>query len=282
MTRLADRFQQLHSEGRAALIPYVMTGEPEPDGTVALMHGLVRGGADIIELGMPFSDPIADGPVIQAAGERALAAGCRLRDSLAAVRDFRETDAHTPVVLMGYLNPVEIMGVDAFVDTANKAGVDGILLVDAPPEEAGELTRKLAAVGIDMIFLIAPTTTRTRRERAVELASGFLYYVSLKGVTGSGGLDVAAVQAELDSLRDMSELPLAVGFGISDAATAGEVAGFADAVVIGSALVRHLHAAVEAPGTAGEAAEAFLQPIRRAIETAAQTHHSQAKDTVVK
>lgn len=282
MSRLAPRFRELEQEGRAALVPYIMTGDPAPDGTVAMMHALVRGGADVIELGMPFSDPIADGPVIQAAGERALAAGCRLRDSLAAVRDFRASDDATPVVLMGYLNPVEIMGVDAFVAAASEAGVDAVLLVDAPPEESGELTARLAAAGIDMIFLVAPTTSPARREKAVELGRGFLYYVSLKGVTGSGGLDVDAVHQELDSLRGLSDLPLAVGFGIADAATAGRVAGFADAVVVGSALVRQLHEAGQGGESAVDVAESFLRPIHQAVASAARMNPSQAKDTAVK
>lgn len=268
MSRLRPRFEQLRSENRAALIPYVMTGDPSPGETVAVMHALVAGGADMIELGMPFSDPVADGPVIQAAGERALAAGVRLRHSLEAVAEFRRQDAQTPVILMGYLNPVEIMGEDAFVQAAADSGVDGVLLVDAPPEEATELAPALRKANMDMIFLVAPTTTEARRRHIGELASGFVYYVSIKGVTGAGGLDATGVESALRSLRTHTDLPLGVGFGIRDAHTAGEVAAFADAVIVGSGLVSHLQEAVAAGGSAADAAKSFIKPLREAIEGA--------------
>nr|WP_301288375.1 tryptophan synthase subunit alpha [Natronospira proteinivora] len=258
----------MKSENRAALIPYVMTGDPSPEATVLVMQGLVRGGADMIELGMPFSDPVADGPVIQAAGERALAAGQRLRHSLAAVKRFRESDGDTPVILMGYLNPVEIMGEAAFVEAAADAGVDAVLLVDAPPEESTDLAPALKKAGMDMIFLVAPTTSEARRRRLADLAGGFIYYVSLKGVTGAGGLDTEAVRKGLMALREVSDLPLGVGFGIGDAQTAGSVARFADAVIVGSRLVAHLQAAAERGEDLARAAEAFIQPLSQAISQA--------------
>jgi tryptophan synthase alpha chain len=232
------------------------------------MHSLVAGGADMIELGMPFSDPVADGPVIQAAGERALAAGQRLRHSLEVVRAFREQDKETPVILMGYLNPVEIMGEERFVQSAAEVGVDGVLLVDAPPEESASLAPALREAGMDMIFLVAPTTSEARREGVGRLASGFVYYVSIKGVTGAGGLDAADVENRLDELRRHTDLPLGVGFGISNAETAGAVGRFADAVIVGSALVSRLHEAASAGDDAATAARTFIQPLRAAIEGA--------------
>lgn len=268
MSRIETRFQALRDQDRAALIPYVMTGDPSPSGTVELMHTLVAGGADMIELGMPFSDPVADGPVIQAAGERALEAGQRLRHSLEAVRGFREQDTETPVILMGYLNPVEIMGEAAFVEAAAEAGVDGVLLVDAPPEEATSLAPALREAGMDMIFLVAPTTSEARRRRVGDLASGFVYYVSIKGVTGAGGLDAADVERRLAELREHTDLPLGVGFGISDADTAGAVGRFADAVIVGSALVSRLHEAADAGEDPVAAACSFIQPLRAALEGA--------------
>lgn len=268
MSRIETRFRALRDQDRAALIPYIMTGDPSASGTVELMHALVDCGADMIELGMPFSDPVADGPVIQAAGERALEAGQRLRHSLEAVRAFREDDADTPVILMGYLNPVEIMGETAFVQAAVEAGVDGVLLVDAPPEESGSLAPALREAGMDMIFLVAPTTSETRRRRVGDLASGFVYYVSIKGVTGAGGLDAADVERRLGELRQHTDLPLGVGFGISDADTAGAVGRFADAVIVGSALVSRLREAVEAGDDPVAAAHSFIQPLRAALEGA--------------
>lgn len=274
MSRIEHCFRSLEAADRAALIPYVMTGDPSPTGTVPLMHALVAAGADMIELGMPFSDPVADGPVIQAAGERALASGQRLRDSLAAVAKFRKQDRDTPVILMGYLNPVEIMGEDAFVRAAAEAGVDGVLLVDAPPEEATTLAPALREAGLDMIFLVAPTTSERRRRRVGELASGFVYYVSIKGVTGAAGLDTDAVAGSLSVLREHTGLPLGVGFGISDAATAGAVGRFADAVIVGSALVSRLHAAWDAGDDPLEAAHDFIKPLWTALENARRNDDS--------
>ncbi len=268
MSRIETCFSQLRAAGRAALVPYMMTGDPSPESTVDVMHALVSAGADMVELGMPFSDPVADGAVIQAAGERALAAGQRLEDTLQAVRQFRDRDGETPVILMGYLNPVEIMGSERFVAAAAEAGVDGVLLVDSPPEESAELAPRLREAGLDMIFLVAPTTSEARRARIGQLASGFVYYVSLKGVTGAGGLDAAAVAGSLDGLRRHTDLPLGVGFGIRDAQTAAAVGQFADAVIIGSSLVARLHEAASNGQDPAEAAGEFMRPLREAIDEA--------------
>jgi tryptophan synthase alpha chain len=266
VSRIEGLFRRLKGEDRAALVPYVMTGDPSPEGTVSVMHGLVEGGADMLELGMPFSDPVADGPVIQAAGERALAAGMTLTHSLAAVREFRRQDGETPVILMGYLNPVEIMGGERFVAAAAEAGVDGVLLVDSPPEESAELAPQLRAAGLDMIFLVAPTTSEQRRRQIGQLGSGFVYYVSLKGVTGAGGLDAAAVADSLGGLRQHTDLPLGVGFGIRDAETAAAVGEVAEAVIIGSSLVSHLKEAVDRGEAPADAAREFIRPLRAALK----------------
>jgi tryptophan synthase alpha chain len=237
MNRIARRFQELHRAGRKALIPYITAGDPRPEFTVPMLHALVEAGADIVELGAPFSDPMADGPVIQQACERALAQGMSLRRVLEQVREFRQTDAETPVVLMGYLNPIETMGYDAFIAGARDAGVDGVLTVDLPPEEAVDLAEPLIAAGIAPIFLLAPTSSSERIRHTAELAQGYLYYVSLKGVTGSAALNVAEVADKLAVIRALTDLPLGVGFGIKDPPTAAAVARIADAVVVGSALV---------------------------------------------
>ena len=242
MSRIATRFQTLQSQGKTALIPYITAGDPLPQATVELMHTLVDAGADLLELGVPFSDPMADGPVIQAACERALAHHVSLRNVLAMVRSFREQDAETPVILMGYLNPVEIMGYQAFASEAAKAGVDGLLTVDLPPEEGHDLVAALGASGIDPVFLAAPTTTRERLKIITGVARGFVYYVSFKGVTGANALDVDAVAAKLDEIRQVTPLPVGVGFGIRDAESAAQVARVADAVVVGSAIVKRIAA----------------------------------------
>ncbi|GAB6043693.1 tryptophan synthase subunit alpha [Endothiovibrio diazotrophicus] len=265
MSRIAQRFDDLKATGRKALIPYVTAGDPNPEVTVPLMHELVAAGADIIELGVPFSDPMADGPVIQAACERALAHKVGLRRVLEMVREFRTKDDATPVVLMGYLNPVEVIGYDAFAASALEAGVDGVLTVDLPPEEGHGLTEALHAKGLDPIFLIAPTSDRSRIERIAALASGFMYYVSLKGVTGAANLDVASVEAKLAEIRELSALPLGVGFGIKDAASAKAVAAVADAVVVGSALVRRLEANAETPENINAEVGAILREMRAAM-----------------
>ncbi len=237
MSRIAERFEALAAKGRKALIPYIVAGDPEPGATVNLMHALVAAGADIIELGVPFSDPMAEGPVIQLAHERALEHGTSLSDAMAMVSEFRQQDADTPVLLMGYANPVERMGYANFADRASAAGVDALLTVDLPPEEVAAVNKELQRVGMDNIFLIAPTTPGERIQQIADSASGFLYYVSLKGVTGAGHLDSAEVAGRLAEIRACTNLPLAVGFGIKDADSARAVAGAADAVVVGSALV---------------------------------------------
>ncbi len=240
MSRIARRFEALRAARRTALVPYLTAGDPHPDVTVDLMHDLVEAGADLLELGVPFSDPMADGPVIQAAHERALAHGVTLRQVLDMVRRFRQRDGDTPLVLMGYLNPVEAMGVPAFARAAAEAGVDGVLVVDAPPEESAALVAALRAAGLDQIFLSAPTSDAERLRRIAAVASGFVYYVSLKGVTGANTLDVADVAAHLAEIRAVIELPIGVGFGIRDARSAAQVARLADAVVVGSAIVARM------------------------------------------
>ncbi len=262
MSRIGERFQALRAAGRTALVPYLTAGDPEPAATVPLMHRLVAAGADLLELGVPFSDPMADGPVIQAACERALAHGVRLRDVLEMVAAFRREDPETPVVLMGYLNPVEAMGYQAFATEAAAAGVDGVLTVDLPPEEAGPLVAELRPRGLDPVFLAAPTTTEARARRIAEQAGGFLYYVSLKGVTGAGHLDVGEVARRVEALRAAVALPVGVGFGIRDPRSAARVARVADAVVVGSALVDRLAREGE------EAAVALLAALREAVDAA--------------
>jgi len=237
-SRLAGRFQELQQQSRTALIPFVTAGDPEPGATVAIMQAMVAAGADIIELGIPFSDPMAEGPVIQRASERALEHHVSLRDVLQMVRDFRRQDTATPVVLMGYLNPIEVMGYEAFAREAGRAGADGVITVDLPPEEGRDYVAALRAEQLDPVFLLAPTSTEARMASICEQAGGFVYYVSLKGVTGAASLDVATVADKVAQIRRFTDMPVGVGFGIKDAATAAEVARVADAVVIGSALVR--------------------------------------------
>ena len=268
MSRIATTFEQLKAQGRKALIPYVTAGFPFADITPALMHGMVDAGADVIELGVPFSDPMADGPVIQKAGEKALGLGIGLVQVLDHVREFRKRNTTTPVVLMGYANPVErydqIHGADAFVRDAAAAGVDGVLIVDYPPEECEAFAASLRAHGMDLIFLLAPTSTDERMAEVARVASGYVYYVSLKGVTGSGALDTAAVEAMLPRIRQHVHIPVGVGFGIRDAATAQAIGKVADAVVIGSRIIQLIedqeHAKV-VPVTID-----FLRGIRKAMD----------------
>jgi tryptophan synthase alpha chain len=266
--RIDARFEALAAAGRKALIPFVTVGDPDPAWTVAVMHALVAGGSDLLELGVPFSDPTADGPVIQQASERAIANGVSLCSVLDTVRSFREQDGDTPVVLMGYLNPIERYGYAAFADDASAAGVDGVLLVDCPPEEMSLLREGLDRHGIHPICLVAPTTTEARMERIGKQAGGYIYYVSFKGITGAARLDTASLAAPLETLRRHSGLPLAVGFGIKDADSAAAVAGVADGVVIGSALVSRL-AEARSEADACEQARAFLAPIRAAMDNSA-------------
>ena len=237
MSRIGSVFERLKVENKSALIPYLTAGDPRPDATVDLMNNLVKSGADIIELGVPFSDPMADGPTIQAACERALTHKVSLDDVISMVKDFRRDDDATPVVLMGYLNPVEMMGYSTFSEKAAAAGIDGVIIVDCPPEESSAIRGSLTGSSLDMIFLASPTSSPERLELIDSVSSGFLYYVSLKGVTGSKALDTHAVEAKVKQIKQMTNLPVGVGFGVKDAETAAEVAKFADAVVVGSVLV---------------------------------------------
>lgn len=265
MSRIQNVFEQLAARGRKALIPFVTAGDPEPGITVALMHALVASGANVVELGVPFSDPMADGPVIQRASDRALKHGVSLDRVLGLVREFRATDSITPVVLMGYANPIEAMGIERFVQQAQHAGVDGVLVVDYPPEECASFAPLLRRHGMDLIFLLAPTSSDARIAEVARLASGYLYYVSLKGVTGAGNLDLSAVAERIPHIRRETKLPVGVGFGIRDAAAARAVAQFADAVVIGSAIIQQMEGA-----PAGEqvlCASRFIQSVREALDT---------------
>jgi tryptophan synthase alpha chain len=268
MSRIAATFDKLQRENRKALIPYVTAGFPFADITPELMHGMVSSGADVIELGVPFSDPMADGPVIQKAGERALQFGIGLREVLAIVRSFRSKDSSTPVVLMGYANPVERYdlreGQGAFVRDAAAAGVDGVLIVDYPPEECEAFAANLRTHGMDLIFLLAPTSTPERMAQVGRLASGYVYYVSLKGVTGSGALDTDAVAQAIPRIREHVRTPVGVGFGIRDAASAKAVAQVSDAVVIGSKIIQLLEDQPHEKVT--PTAMQFLREIRRALD----------------
>ncbi|WP_424858744.1 MULTISPECIES: tryptophan synthase subunit alpha [unclassified Tepidimonas] len=266
--RLAATFERLRASGRRALIPFVTAGFPQPDVTVDLLHAMVAAGADVIELGVPFSDPMADGPVIQRAGERALAAGIGLAQVLQMVRDFRARDTATPVVLMGYANPIEAWehrhGAGSFARAAAEVGVDGVLVVDYPPEECEAFAATLRAHGLDLIFLLAPTSTDERIALVGQLASGYVYYVSLKGVTGAAHLDTASVEAMLPRIRAHVKVPVGVGFGIRDAASAQAVARSADAVVIGTRLIQLLDN--EPRERAPAVAAAFVRDIRTALD----------------
>mgnify|MGYP001592485544 CR=1 FL=1 len=268
MSRIAARFAALKRQGRKALIPYVTAGDPLPRVTVPLLHTLVAAGADLLELGVPFSDPMADGPVIQRAAERALAQRVSLTDVLGMVRAFRAQDNDTPVVLMGYLNPVEVMGYERFAREAAAAGVDGALIVDLPPEEAADLIRELRARELDEIFLLAPTSSAERIQRIVRAASGFIYYVSLRGVTGASHLDLTEVAARIKTIRQHTALPLGVGFGIGTPEAAARAAQVADAVVVGSALVGRIAELAGQPDKISAALGAFLATLRAAMDRA--------------
>ncbi|MCG6900699.1 MAG: tryptophan synthase subunit alpha [Gammaproteobacteria bacterium] len=268
MSRIKQCFSDLKSQRKKALIPFITAGDPQPGVTVGLMHAMVTAGADLLELGVPFSDPMADGPVIQAACERALRHHVTLHNVLDMVRDFRRDDIKTPVILMGYLNPIEAWGYAAFAQAAAAAGVDGVLTVDMPPEEAGEFTAAMNAAAIDTIFLLAPTSDDSRMQRVSEVASGFIYYVSFKGVTGANRLDVSSVATKLSELRHYTKLPVGVGFGIRDAETAGQVAGIADAVVVGSALVQQIAELAERPEVIPAALAVTIAELRAGIDKA--------------
>jgi tryptophan synthase alpha chain len=276
LSRLQQKFDWLAREGRTGLIPYVTAGDPARESVVRLMHTLVKHGADVIELGVPFSDPMADGPVIQRSSERALARQVTLADCLGWVREFRSSDAATPIVLMGYANPVERFGIDRFVTQAKESGVDGTIVVDYPPEECEEFSKALKSRGMDPIFLLAPTSTESRMRDVARLGAGYLYYVSLKGVTGAGHLDSAAVGDRVQQIRRFTSMPIAVGFGISNADSAVAVAQHADAVVIGSALIRVMEEAVKTGSDTLSAAAGFISGIRQALDRMPKKMHSEA------
>jgi len=264
MSRIQGRFEALAKAKRKALIPYITAGDPHPSLTVPLMRALVEAGADILELGVPFSDPMADGPVIQRAGERALKFGVGLRDVLQLVTQFREKDKTTPVVLMGYANPVEAMGVENFIGAAKIAGVDGVIVVDYPPEECEPFAALAKKNDIDPVFLLAPTSTDKRIGEVARIGSGYLYYVSLRGVTGAANIDLSDVAAHIPQIRKATRLPIGVGFGIRDAESARRVAATADAVVIGSRIIQEIEGG--RPEEAVRRVKNFLKPIRQALD----------------
>ncbi len=264
MSRIDQTFAALRSQKKKALITFITAGDPAPELTVPLMHAMVKSGVDILELGVPFSDPMAEGPVIQRANERALAKGVAMHDVLEYVREFRKTDTTTPVVLMGYANPIERMGMQGFVDAAKAAGADGAIVVDYPPEECAEFAKALRAVDMDLVFLLAPTSTEQRIRQVAEISSGFSYYVSLRGVTGAGHIDTAEVSERINAIRQHVKLPIGVGFGIRDADTAAAVGSVADAVVIGSRIIQELE--TTPADKAVDAVQAFLAPIRKALD----------------
>lgn len=266
MNRLDQCFQNLAQQGRKALIPFITAGDPNPVFTLSCMHAMVAAGADIIELGVPFSDPMSDGPVIQRASERALQGGMNIHKVIDLVRQFRAEDATTPIVLMGYLNPIEFMGYQRFSEAAAEAGVDGVLTVDMPPEESHELVECFKQFGLSPIFLIAPTSTDERIERVSAVAKGYLYYVSLKGVTGAGHLDVDSVAQKLDQIRAHTQLPIGVGFGVKTPETAAILGKISDAVVVGSALIERIVEHIDELELAQSGIRELLSGMRRALD----------------
>jgi tryptophan synthase alpha chain len=272
MSKIQATFERLQAQGRKALIPFITAGDPDPALTVSLMHTLVEAGADIIELGVPFSDPMADGPTIQRASDRALKKGVSLKRVLDMVANFRADDNETPVVLMGYANPIEAMGLEHFAAAAFDAGVDGVLVVDYPPEEAAEFAHAMSANALDPIFLLAPTSTAERIAQVAALASGYVYYVSIKGVTGSAALDVDAVAARIPEIHAATGVPVGVGFGIRDAVTAGAVAKIADAVVVGSRIIEEIEQST--PDTVCARVHALVSDLRRGIDEAVRSKAS--------
>jgi len=267
MSRLKIRFDELAKTGRKALIPFITAGDPDPEFTVPMMHAMVEAGADVIELGVPFSDPMADGPVIQRASERALEHHVGLRKVLSFVTEFRKTDQQTPVVLMGYLNPIEIMGYEDFANAAQRAEVDGVLTVDLPPEEAEECVALLKARDIDQIFLLAPNSSAERIRKMDAVGSGYLYYVSIKGVTGAGHLDTNDVENKLLEIRENTKLPVAVGFGVKTAETAKTIANIADGVVVGSAFISKIEQNLDNPEKAKTEIIELIKSMRLAMDS---------------
>lgn len=266
MGRINQCFESLKAEGRKALIPYVTAGDPQPSVTVPLMHALVDAGANIIELGVPFSDPMADGPVIQLACERALSHGTRLLDILEMVKEFRAVDKQTPVVLMGYLNPIETLGYESFAKQASDAGVDGVLTVDLPPDESVEFAAIMKKYSLDVIYLLAPTTEESRIQQVCEFGSGYVYYVSVKGVTGSAALDVDEVASKLEVIRRHTDMPVGVGFGIRDGESAAAVSKIADGVIVGSVLVNAIAEKVSQPEQISTDVAAIIAQMRSAMD----------------
>lgn len=272
MSRVRSYFDKLKASGKKALIPYITAGDPSLDATVPMMHSLVEAGADIIELGVPFSDPMADGPAIQLACERALAHNTSLKDVLTCVRQFRETNQDTPIVLMGYLNPVEVMGYEVFAEAAASSGVDGVLLVDLPPEEADLVKPIFEKNELDSIFLLAPTTSEARTKLICEHGSGYVYYVSVKGVTGSSALDTEEVASKVAAIQKQTDLPVGVGFGIKDGKTAAQVASVANGVIVGSVLVNTIAEGAEQGASVEETCErlsAIIRDMREAMDATA-------------
>lgn len=266
MSRISACFEQLQKNGKTALIPFVTAGDPSRDFTVPLMHQMVEAGANMIELGVPFSDPMADGPTIQRASERALENSISLRDVISMVHEFRQKDSTTPVILMGYLNPIEVMGYQEFADSAANAGVDGVLTVDLPPEEAEGFLDAIIPKQIDPILLLAPTSTEERIKRICDVASGFIYYVSMKGTTGGGSLMLDQVSAKVAEIRRQSKLPIGIGFGIRDAQSAGNLSKLGDAVVVGSVLVDIIERKVDTPDKIGGEIADLLRSMRQAMD----------------
>jgi len=267
--RIQQRMDALKASNRKALIPYIVAGDPTPDVTVPAMHAMVTAGADIIELGMPFSEPFADGPVNQRGAERAIAGGMTLRGVLDAVSEFRQTDQETPVVLMGYLNPLIAMGEVAFCDACQDSGVDGLLIVDMPPEEEGSLVEAAKTRGLDLIYLAAPTTTDERLKTIGQATSGYLYYVSLKGITGSSKLDTTEVASRIEHMRQHVSVPICVGFGIRTAEDAAAISSTADGSIVGTVLVSQVEALVDDPVKIPEALQSILKPMREAMDAKA-------------
>jgi tryptophan synthase alpha chain len=266
MSRLAATFKQLAKSGRKALIPFVTAGDPTPDFTLSLMHEMVKAGVDVIELGVPFSDPMADGPVIQRASERALAHKMSLTKTLAVATEFRKTNQQTPVVLMGYLNPIEAMGYEGFANAARRADIDGVLTVDLPPEEGEQCAALLKERDIDTIFLLAPNSTDERIQKMSTLGSGYLYYVSLKGVTGAGHLNAADVENKLKQIKAITSLPVGIGFGVKDAETAKTISSLGDGVVVGSALISKIESNLDNPERAKSEIIELLSAMRCAMD----------------
>jgi tryptophan synthase alpha chain len=267
MSRLKSIFSDFKKSGRKALIPFITAGDPKPEFTVPLMHAMVKVGADIIELGVPFSDPVADGPVIQRASERALMHKMSLRRTLDIAAEFRQTNPITPIVLMGYANPIEAMGYEAFAHAADKSGIDGVITVDLPPEEASDCAKLLNSRNIDQIFLLAPNSAEPRIKKMDAVGSGFLYYVAVKGITGAGNLDTADVKQKLQLIRANTKIPIAIGFGIKDAETAKIISAFGDAVVVGSALISKIEANLANPEVAKQEIVDLLHSMRTAMDT---------------